>query len=240
MADNDQVGAGRSVNRSGEETPDKEREPSNAKLDRRRKFLIGGLATAPVIATLSSRPAWAGANCPYSDRLSDHLSEDPVTCYGDNLQEWQAHPERIEGLFDTGPEHPVNGHPDYTVLTNRELRQLRRAGILTPEEVKEYKEERNNNPGQTFVETFGVTPIGIDVPPDATLMQCLYEGNLDGQCVAAYCNVLYHQPQDFGYSETGLRNLVASLLHNDPEQLHSILAYMNANLQGANPFLPMG
>ncbi len=234
MADNDQVGAGQSVNRSEEQAPKKELKAENAKLERRRKFLIGGLSTAPVIATLSSRPAWAGANCVVSDRFSDHFSEDTVTCQGETVTNWQNNTGQLSAIFTVGPENPITGHPDYSVLTDDELKQAKKDKILTQQEIKAYQNELATRPGTTFRQNFGISPPLPD-EPDATMMQCLMGGALGGECVAAYCNAHLYGA-DFGYQPSAIVTMVRTGLQTDPDELNSTLWYLNHNLQGAHPW----
>ena len=60
MADNDQVGAGQSVNRSQDHAPNEQQRAKDAKLERRRKFLIGGLTAAPMITTFGEPSGLGG------------------------------------------------------------------------------------------------------------------------------------------------------------------------------------
>ena len=235
MADNDQVGAGQSVNRSQDHAPKEELRTKDAKLERRRKFLIGGLATAPVIATLSSRPAWAGANCAFSDRMSDHMSEDTVTCSGDAVQYWQNNAGQLDQIFTVGLVNPTtNDSTDYSVATRRQLNAAVRRGDMTKEEKEAYLDELAANRPTLFRQVFRVAPPPPD-EPDATMMQCLMEGALGGECVAAYCNASTYG-SDYGYKPRDVVRIVRDGLNTDLDQLYGMLRYMNRNLQGPNPW----
>ena len=241
MADNDQVGAGQSVGRFGEDAPKEEQTPENAKLERRRKFLIGGLSAAPVIATLTSRPAWAGNNCPYSDALSTHASEPPADCAADNLESWQtASPVQIDQYFNVGPCNPLSGGDpsfctDYSIPTIDELRAAFNAGQISRNEAAAYMQELQDNPPTLFANVFLTDP----PPPsehNATMMECLMGGSLGGECVAAYCNAHYYGVKEFGYSPSDIVQIVNNGLQTDPDELRRMLWYKNNNLQGPHPW----
>ena len=241
MADNDQVGAGQSVGRSGETPPSKKGSPESAKLERRRKFLIGGLSTAPVIATLASRPAWAGANCPYSDRLSDNLSEDPVDCLGDEVLEYQQEAvadsgARLSQVFDVGPINPVTGTYDFMTDEERKTMSTGR-DHWKAEDFAVYDSACAT--ATRFTDIFYVTPPAPD-DPNATMMQCLMSGQLGGECVAAYCNAHFYGA-DFGYQPSAIVKMVQDAVStNNLDWLDAVLKYLNANMQGENYFMSGG
>ena len=62
----------------------------------RRRILKGALATAPVIMTVASRPAWA-LNCTHSGQMSGNMSgaADGEECGGEGCSPgyWKTHPE---------------------------------------------------------------------------------------------------------------------------------------------------
>lgn len=61
----------------------------------RRRFLKGAAASAPVILTLTARPAWA-VNCTLSGQLSGNLSNPLDQCGGEGCSPgyWKTHMER--------------------------------------------------------------------------------------------------------------------------------------------------
>ncbi len=83
--------------------PADQAEQVSARREARRRFLLGGAATAPVILTLTSRPAFA-SQCSVSGRQSGNLSK-PADhqCVGLTPGYWKTHPDQWNGSgYDPG------------------------------------------------------------------------------------------------------------------------------------------
>lgn len=71
----------------------------------RRSFAKGGMAVAPVIMSLASRPVWASRTCSYSGQLSGYISGPSFNelCQREGLSPgfWGTHPEEWHVSFPT-------------------------------------------------------------------------------------------------------------------------------------------
>jgi hypothetical protein len=118
------------------ETHGHESAEQRARRDARRRVLAGGLATAPLILTLASRPAFAGGgkhwgggkNCGPSSMLSGNLSNnaEPEGCRGKTPGYWKTHADKCGKHFVVGPCNPITKDKwrecnDYSVPTKFEL-----------------------------------------------------------------------------------------------------------------------
>lgn len=116
-----------------------------ARREARRRFLAGGLASAPLILTLTSRPAlatgggyWGGGGCGPSSMVSGNLSNntEPQGCEGKTPGYWKTHtkygPDGFKYWLDgieVGPCNPLSKSKwdrwgtceDYSVPSRSEL-----------------------------------------------------------------------------------------------------------------------
>lgn len=71
----------------------------------RRSFAKGGIAVAPVIMSLASRPVWASRTCSYSGQLSGYISGPSFEdlCHGEGLSPgyWGNHTDKWNAHFPT-------------------------------------------------------------------------------------------------------------------------------------------
>jgi len=124
------------------EAADQESPEQRARREARRRVLAGGLASAPLIMTLASRPAmatWGGGGgdygkCGYSGMLSGNLSQATTTsntwCKGKMPKYWKTKEDSCKRHFVTGPCNPLyldtySGHNDYSIPTKNELKRYR-------------------------------------------------------------------------------------------------------------------
>lgn len=107
----------------------------------RRRVLMGGLASAPLIMTLGSRPASAwvggggndGGKCGYSGMMSGNASQahtETSWCKGKMPKYWKTKGDDCKKHFVTGPCNPIYMDyydcDDYSVPRKRDLRDFRR------------------------------------------------------------------------------------------------------------------
>lgn len=159
----------------------------------RRRVLAGGLASAPFLLTLSSRPAFA-SHCSPSGMMSGNLSRHhDVECLGLTPGYWKTHEQQVEmhGI-EIGTCNPVtdNGHgqcEDYSVPTAEDLEALiaqlkaepngETKNQLRIAAAEEYLENLQTFPdpssffGTLFSAIFGP---GYTENPNTTMMQALW------------------------------------------------------------------
>jgi len=181
------------------ETGDQESPEQRARREARRRVLAGGLASAPLILTLASRPALATfgygggdyQKCGYSGMLSGNLSQVNTTstyCKGKMPKYWKTKDDDCKRHFVTGPCNPIYlGYDciDYSVPTKDELKNYRKvleknywANRYKIQKVDEYLYWLYRYPGldsppfgTRFVEVFGT---GIAQDSKLTVMQALW------------------------------------------------------------------
>lgn len=173
---------------------------TDARREARRRVLLGGLATAPLIMTLASRPALAGGgghwgggkNCGPSTLMSGNTSSnhEPEGCRGLTPGYWKTHPDKSGDFFLIGPCNPINSDKwgtcdDYSVPTEFELTEylaeLKKDPLKNWHEIKEvenYLALLENYPnlesppfGTSFAQIFGP---GCTEDPTTTMMQALW------------------------------------------------------------------
>jgi hypothetical protein len=125
MAEKDRSDIENIVRESGQEADCDSHESAEARARReaRRRVLAGGLASAPMILTLASRPAFAGGggwvggkNCGPSTLLSGNLSNnnEPQGCEGETPSYWKTHADKCGSYFAVGPCNPITGSQSST------------------------------------------------------------------------------------------------------------------------------
>ena len=132
---------GANLPRGREPSGQEESAEVRARREARRRVIAGGLATAPLLLTLTSRPAFGtgwyggggktGQNCGPSGLLSGNLSQDhgePKYCEGKTPGYWKTHPDKCSKYFVTGPCNPITSGKwgtcdDYSVPTKFELNE---------------------------------------------------------------------------------------------------------------------
>src|SRR3546814_808734 len=99
---------------------------ARARSEARRRVLTAGLAGAPLILTLTSRPAFAG-HCTYSGMTSGNLSTThDIVCQGKTPGFWKTHEQQVldMGIF-VGTCNPITEDggqcEDYSVPKKEEL-----------------------------------------------------------------------------------------------------------------------
>ena len=122
------------------EVDDQETPEQRARREARRRVLTGGLASAPLILTLASRPAmatWGGGGgydtqkCGYSGMLSGNMSQVTMNsyCKGKKPKYWKTKEDSCKRHFVTGPCNPIYkddwGGDDYSVPTKNQLKDHR-------------------------------------------------------------------------------------------------------------------
>jgi hypothetical protein len=180
---------------------DRESAEVRARREARRRVLAGGLASAPLILTLGSRPALGGGGhhgggykkCGYSGLMSGNLSHDHVDnsrwCKGKEPSYWKMKEDDCNRYFVVGPTNPLyidNWEcDDYSIATEEDLNEYREKLAKDPwrnwykiRKVDEYLEWLERYPGldsppfgTPFAEIFGD---GIADDPQLTLMQALW------------------------------------------------------------------
>lgn len=113
-----------------------------ARREARRRVIAGGLASAPLILTLTSRPALGGGHkggggqakkCGYSGLLSGNLSHDHVDnstwCKGKTPRYWKMKEDDCNRHFVVGPVNPLYMDnwecDDYSIPSEEELIKFR-------------------------------------------------------------------------------------------------------------------
>lgn len=188
---------GTGTGKAGE--PDQPSE-ADARRDARRRVLLGGLATAPLILTLASRPAlsaagnhWGGGKfCGPSTLMSGNTSSnhEPEGCRGKTPGYWKTHADECGDYFFVGPCNPMTSDhwgedTDYTVPTTFELTEylekLKEDPWRNSSKIKEIEDYLSwleaypalDSPpfGTPFAAIFGE---GCTEDPSTTMMQALW------------------------------------------------------------------
>ena len=102
MTDFEKDGTGESAGDSGTSAPGSPSDSATERRSGRRRFLVGGLAAAPVIMTLSSRPA-AATTCSMlsGGSLNTSTPGDDTSCYGYGCSHWMAYKDYWKYQFPT-------------------------------------------------------------------------------------------------------------------------------------------
>ena len=182
------------------DTQDGETAEQRARREARRRVLMGGLASAPLILTLASRPALAnwgggptggGGNCGYAGLMSGNASQVGTTasyCKGKPPKYWKTREDSCKRHFSAGPCNPIYiDYPekDYSVPSiyklNRHKRDLERNPYYNWYKIQEcnnylsmlYRYPGLDSPpfGTRISEVFGS---GIASDSKLTLMQALW------------------------------------------------------------------
>lgn len=175
-----------------------ELEIGRARLEARRRILAGGLASVPVILTLTSRPAFAGGKtkgpegqCGPSGMISGNLSQNAEPsegCLGKTPGYWKTHVDKCSQYITAGPCNPIDSAgfgscDDYSVPTKAELEQYLTNLKNKPfqnrtkiKQVEEYLEMLSWYPqcppfGTPFADIFGS---GLTQDANTTMMQALW------------------------------------------------------------------
>ena len=201
----------------------------------RRRFVLGGAASAPVIVTLASRPALANV-CTVSGTLSGNMSRpDAADCRGLTPGYWKTHPGAWPA-YVAGPCNPLSNPlgtcSDYSVPSMDDLAGAVLSGALTQAEVDAYLLAPD---GTLFSAVFGP---GLTTNPSVTLMQamCLDDTPVGGgpatvlaHAVAAVLNSIHFGATQFGYAESEIVSMVATMISGGQwEQLLADLETLNS------------
>jgi hypothetical protein len=157
------------------------------RLAARRRFLTGGIATIPVVATLKGRSALAATNCSISGQQSGNLSGVQVTCQGltpgyykNTPDGWPAGP--VAGPCNpfvqapptsgcvAGIAPPIHTGMDYSVPTAQELSWAVTDKKLTQAQVNCYNSWTK---GTLWSSIFGTGLLSPNYDSSLTLMQAL-------------------------------------------------------------------
>ena len=226
--------------------PDQVAVSDAARRSARRRFLTGGLASAPVIMTLSSKPALA-TYCSASGMHSGNQSTvSHVYCRGRSPRYWRDHPERCSSFIVVGPLNPIysNGYysaDDYSVPTIEELKDYReilernysynryriRAVNRYIRNLKDYPHLDSPPFGTRFSEIF---TSGLASNPNLTVMQSLWAHNDSpalSHCCAGFLNAHEFGREEFGYTPSEFVSMVISRAHSDPFGLLNDLEEIN-------------
>lgn len=176
---------------------------TRARREARRRFLTGGIATAPLIVTLTSRPAlatggsyWGGGGCGPSSMLSGNLSNntEPQGCEGKTPGYWKTHFKYWPDEIEVGPCNPISKSEwgrwgiceDYSVPSRSELETY--LAELKENSAGSWHDERKIQKVETYLHwldyyypgpPFG-TPfaqifgVGLTADPELTMMQALW------------------------------------------------------------------
>ncbi len=257
MADNDRSDIEDAEHGKEPTAPTEESASEKARRDARRRILAGGLAGAPLILTLTSRPALA-SSCSISAMGSEtHLSHaSQVTCRGLTPGFWKTHENQCEEYIIVGPCNPIyldyGQCDDYSVPTTTELEEFK--ATLNPDKMKDrrkiekvdlYLTMLENYPGldsppfgTPFSEVFGS---GLTQDPTTTMMQALWLDDAPplpptgsggsspvlAHSAAAYLNAHEFGREVYGYSPQEIVDLVASRILTEPFLLKDDLEMLN-------------
>ncbi|WP_193369808.1 hypothetical protein [Pelagibius marinus] len=185
-----------------------------ARREARRRILAGGLAGAPFVVTLTSRPAFATYCSPSATTSGNPSRAALAICSGLTPEWWFSHPDDVANCgIIVGPCNPLyyDGATcsDYSVPTTTEIQQYlsSNASTLSPDEkraLNAYKDlinnEYPNSPpfGTPFSDIFGT---GLLNDEFTTIMQSLGAGNgldMAAQCSAAYLNAVKFGKEEYG------------------------------------------
>ena len=218
-----------------------------ARRDARRRFMTGGLVGAPMILTLSSKPALA-TYCSASGMHSGNQSTvSHVTCRGRSPSYWRTNRTRAANYIVPGPLNPLSsgyyGYDDYSIPTIDALRDRRRHlrrnlgySKYHPQviELNEYIDLLKDYPnldsppfGTQFSEIFAS---GMSSDPDLTVMQSLWDHEdapAASHCCAGYLNAAEFGRDEFGYTTSEFVSMVNSRMFSDPIGLLDDLEEMN-------------
>ena len=208
----------------------------------RRAFLTGSLAAAPMITTLASRPAWAGACYTASVLISgilNHASHRPDdNCDGMPASYWRMNPEMVDQyVTEVGPANPVDYNnlisipTDYSYPTDDKLK------ATLPGENKEhldaiqqyrrwlhmYGSTRPLPPfGTKFNEIFGSY-----ADENLTMMQALWREDLQLLCQSACAWLNSNEYLNFGYTSDEVIKQFQTTGMDDPALLTAAFTAMN-------------
>ena len=184
------------------EAGDRESAEARAHREARRRVLAGGLASAPLILVLGSRPALGGHHvggghhhnkCGYSGLMSGNLSHDHADmskwCKGKKPSYWKMKEDYCNKHFVVGPTNPLYIDywecDDYSVPTVEQLNEYREKLVTDPwpnwykiRKVDEYLEWLDQYPhldSPPFGSPFAeIFGDGIADTLELTLMQALW------------------------------------------------------------------
>ncbi len=215
----------------------------------RRRFLTGGLAGAPVILTLSSRPALATYCSASGMHSGNHSTVTQVTCRGRSPHYWRTHADRCSNYIVLGPTNPIeygigggySGYEDYTVPTIQELKDYRDilrenkwANRWKIREVNRYIRRLKDYPGldcPPFGTPFaGIFANGLASDPKLTIMQSLWQHEDSpalSHCCAGYLNCHEFGREEYGYTPSEFVAMVNSRGFSDPIGLLHDLEMLN-------------
>lgn len=236
--------------------------PDEAQLRReaRRRILVGGLAGAPLVLTLSSRSAFA-THCSPSGMDSGNMSRGhDVECLGLTPGYWKTHEQHVSQYVEPGPCNPITeGHgqcEDYSVPSSEdlqayidELKKNEHINSLKIAAAEEYLANLATHPhpesffGTLFSTIFGV---GYTESPNTTMMQALWlddtpplppEGLGGPEPVVAHSAAAWFNATEFGEEAYGLSperviELVQSMMLTNPLGLKDILEPLNMHSSG--------
>ncbi len=201
-----------------------------ARREARRRILMGGLASAPLLLTLSSRPALGTGgytttqNCGPSGMLSGNISTtaEPIGCRGKTPGYWKTKVDKCNQHFNAGPYNPINYRggvcDDYSVPSKyalkRHIERLKRnywSNYYKIKDAEKYLEWLSRYPGldsppfgTSFREIFGS---GYTQVSTTTCMQALWlddSGSSGPAPVLAHCVAAYCNAREFGSTRFGL------------------------------------
>lgn len=216
-----------------------------ARRSARRRFLTGGLAGAPVILTLSSRPALATFCSASGGSGNTSQQTSQITCRGRTPEYWRSNSDRSSSYIVVGPVNPIEKgfytQVDYSVPTKKELRDYRE--ILKENrwqnrpkirEVNRYLRNLRDYPGldsppfgTPFSEIFAT---GLTSDPKLTIMQSLWDHESSpapSHCCAGYLNACEFGREEYGYTPSEFINMVNSRAFSDPIGLLNDLEELN-------------
>lgn len=216
-----------------------------ARRDARRRFLTGGMVGAPVILTLSSKPALA-TYCSASGMHSGNNSTvSHVTCRGRSPSYWRSNPYRASSYIVTGPLNPLSsgyyGYDDYSIPTIQALKDRRsylrqyysryhpRITELTDyiRNLRDYPDLDSPPFGTQFSEIFSS---GMSSDPNLTVMQSLWDHEnapAASHCCAGYLNAAEFGRDEYGYTTSEFVSMVNSRMFSDPIGLLDDLEELN-------------
>lgn len=229
----------------------------SARREARRRVLAGGLASAPLVLTLASRPALA-SHCSISGMTSGNLSSThDVVCEGRTPGYWKTHEQQCSRYIIIGPCNPINDNrgqcDDYSVPSRFELEQYLAELQKKPEknrkkieDVEAYLAMLDAYPGldsppfgTSFAEVFGP---GLTEEPATTMMHALWLDDTPplppegaggpspvlAHSAAAWLNANEFGPEAYGLSPERVIELVNEMILTDPLGLKSMLETLNS------------
>ncbi|WP_340118835.1 hypothetical protein [Pelagibius sp. 7325] len=221
------------------ETAEEESPEQRARREARRRVLTGGLASAPLILTLASRPAlatWGSGGgtdqwgkCGYSGMLSGNLSQVNTTttwCKGKTPKYWKTKEDDCKRHFLTGPCNPIymdyTDCNDYSVPSKYALNNYRKvlqrnywANRAKIQKVDEYLYWLDRYPG-------------LDSPPFGTRFSEVFGGNIAQDSRLTLMQALWLD-EESPYPPSGNAGPT-------PLLAHSAAAYCNACEYGEESF----